>query len=249
VNELAAEGAILRDRRAVRACELISTDKARRELKRLAQGADGAPLTRDAQAALKRLELKPYTAPAGKMAGASDAALPRLLAWRPGNGHDPPAPGRDAAASPARTAKQDGTAGPVLAPTRKGIPMECSDFITFLYTADLDRADSFYGSKLGLRLVLDQGTCRVYRVGPNAYLGLCRARPGREQSARGVIITFITEDVEGRHAELRSRGVVFESAPAFNRDYNITHCFLRDPDGHLLEIQRFEDPKWRRSDC
>lgn len=125
--------------------------------------------------------------------------------------------------------------------------MDCSDFIAFLYTVDLEQADAFYRGKLRLPLVADQGTCRIYRICQHACLGLCRARPGREPSARGAIITFVTDDVEGRYAELRNRGVAFESAPAFNPDYNITHCFLRDPDGHLLEIQRFEDPKWRRT--
>jgi len=38
------------------------------------------------------------------------------------------------------------------------------------------------------------------------------------------------------------RGVVFDSPPALNPKYNIYHCFLRDPNGYLLEIQRFEQP-------
>jgi catechol 2,3-dioxygenase-like lactoylglutathione lyase family enzyme len=124
-------------------------------------------------------------------------------------------------------------------------PMDCTDLVTFLYTADLERADDFYRGKLGLSLAVDQGRCRIYRVGPNAYLGLCRATPGREPCSTGVIITFVTEDVEERHAELRGRGVTFESGPERNLEYNITHCFLRDPDGHLLEIQRFEDSGWQ----
>jgi catechol 2,3-dioxygenase-like lactoylglutathione lyase family enzyme len=27
-----------------------------------------------------------------------------------------------------------------------------------------------------------------------------------------------------------------------NRDYDICHCFLRDPNGYLIEIQRFLHP-------
>lgn len=123
--------------------------------------------------------------------------------------------------------------------------MDCTDVITFLPTADLERADDFYRGKLGLPLAVDQGRCRIYRVGANAYLGLCRATPGRAPCSPGVIITFVTDDVQARHAELRGRGVTFESAPERNLEYNITHCFLRDPDGHLLEIQRFEHPQWQ----
>lgn len=123
--------------------------------------------------------------------------------------------------------------------------MDFSEMITFATTADLERADAFYRGKLGLRLVADQGACRIYHVGGNAYLGLCRSKDGRAPTTGGMIITFVSADVERRYAELSERGVVFESEPKFNADYNITHCFLRDPDGRLLEIQRFEDSQWR----
>ncbi len=29
-----------------------------------------------------------------------------------------------------------------------------------------------------------------------------------------------------------------------NPEYRIYHCFLRDPDGYQIEIQRFDDPAW-----
>lgn len=36
--------------------------------------------------------------------------------------------------------------------------------ITFLPVADLQRSAAFYEATLGLPLVVDQGTCRIYRV-------------------------------------------------------------------------------------
>jgi catechol 2,3-dioxygenase-like lactoylglutathione lyase family enzyme len=54
----------------------------------------------------------------------------------------------------------------------------------------------------------------------------------------------VSRDVDGWHQHLAARGVVFEQPPQLNDRYNIYHCFLRDPDGHLLEIQRFLDPAW-----
>jgi hypothetical protein len=59
-----------------------------------------------------------------------------------------------------------------------------------------------------------------------------------------VIVTLVTQDVDGWYARLLERGIAFEKAPAFNPDYNIYHCFLRDPNEYLLEIQRFCDPAW-----
>ncbi|MFH1864757.1 MAG: VOC family protein [Candidatus Eisenbacteria bacterium] len=115
---------------------------------------------------------------------------------------------------------------------------------TFCYTRDLARTAQFYEEVLGLPLVLDQGGCRIYRTAENAYLGFC----GREDVERpaGVILTLVTDDVDAWHARLAGRGVEFEREPAPNPEYGIYHCFLRDPNGYLLEIQRFDDPDWNR---
>jgi hypothetical protein len=32
--------------------------------------------------------------------------------------------------------------------------------------------------------------------------------------------------------------------PTYNERYQIYHLFARDPNGYLIEIQRFEDPRW-----
>lgn len=117
--------------------------------------------------------------------------------------------------------------------------------ITFCYTRDLDTTAEFYESLLGLPLVLDQGGCRIYRAASGAYLGFCE----REEAARpeGVILTLVTEDVDGWYERLHTAGVEFDKAPARNPDYKIYHCFLKDPNGYVIEIQRFEDPRWTTS--
>ncbi|MBD3349362.1 MAG: VOC family protein [Candidatus Eisenbacteria bacterium] len=114
--------------------------------------------------------------------------------------------------------------------------------ITFCYTRDLDTTAEFYESVLGLPLVLDQGGCRIYRAASGAYLGFCE----KEKTARpeGVILTLVTEHVDGWHERLKAAGVEFEKAPALNPEYKIYHCFLKDPNGYVIEIQRFEDPRW-----
>jgi catechol 2,3-dioxygenase-like lactoylglutathione lyase family enzyme len=117
--------------------------------------------------------------------------------------------------------------------------------VTFCYTADLEKTARFYEEVLGLPLALDQGACRIYRVAGRAFLGFCR----REEAARpeGIILTLVADDVDGWARRLLERGVVLEKPPAFNPAYNIYHCFLRDPSGYLVEIQRFEDPRWPRA--
>jgi len=115
--------------------------------------------------------------------------------------------------------------------------------ITFCYTADLPATARFYEEVLELPMVLDQGGCRIYRTAGSAFLGFCsKVDAGTPE---GVILTLVTEDVDGCHRRLLDRGVVFEKGPEFNPEYNIYHCFLTDPNGYKIEIQRFEDPRWK----
>ena len=115
--------------------------------------------------------------------------------------------------------------------------------VTFCYTPDLHATAEFYERLLALPLSLDQGVCRIYRVAAGAHLGFCqRADAPRPQ---GVILTLVSDAVDEWYTRLSAHGVVFEKPPAHNADYNIYHCLLRDPNGYLVEIQRFEDPAWR----
>ena len=116
--------------------------------------------------------------------------------------------------------------------------------ITFLYTPDLVTTARFYEQIMDLELALDQGTCRIYHTGPHAFLGICE-RVGAVIDSGNVIFTLVTPDVDGWYVMLKEKGVSFEKPPAFNPRYKIYHCFLRDPNGYLIEIQRFEDPRWQ----
>lgn len=120
--------------------------------------------------------------------------------------------------------------------------MPFSGAVTFCYVRDLERSARFYGELLGLDLALDQGACRIYRVTDTAYVGFCT----REDAPRpgGVILTFLTPEVDEVCARLAERGVVFEKPPQQSPRFRIYHAFLRDPDGYLVEIQRFDDPVW-----
>jgi catechol 2,3-dioxygenase-like lactoylglutathione lyase family enzyme len=124
--------------------------------------------------------------------------------------------------------------------------MEISSFqqqVTFLYTRDLEKCAVFYQGVLGLQLVLDQGTCRIYQVCPNGFIGLCQ-NPDAPQHPQGVVFTMISDDIDGWYTRLREQHIPVEKPPAINPKYNIYHLFVRDPNGYLIEIQRFLDPAW-----
>jgi catechol 2,3-dioxygenase-like lactoylglutathione lyase family enzyme len=118
--------------------------------------------------------------------------------------------------------------------------------VTFLYSRDLATAARFYEQVLALPLVLDQGTCRIYRVAGEAFVGICQRddAPPPDPSGRPVILTLVSQDVDGWHRYLLDRGVAIENPPTLNEDFNIYHLFCRDPDGYLVEVQRFGDARW-----
>ena len=76
-----------------------------------------------------------------------------------------------------------------------------------------------------------------------AYIGLCQT--GQTQKVQdkqpNVIFTLVTQQVDEWYQYLQKRGVEFEKPPSHNQKYKIYHCFLRDPNGYLIEIQRFEN--------
>ncbi len=115
--------------------------------------------------------------------------------------------------------------------------------ITFLYTEDLAKTAHFYEEVLALPLVLDQGGCRIYRVREGAYLGACE-REDALRPTNGVIVTLVTPEVDAWYARLKEHDVPVEKGPAVNEEYRIYHCFVRDPNGYLIEFQRFLDEDW-----
>jgi catechol 2,3-dioxygenase-like lactoylglutathione lyase family enzyme len=112
--------------------------------------------------------------------------------------------------------------------------------ITFLTTRDRARTGDFYERVLGLPLARDQGDCRIYRVSANAFIGFCERASAPEP--RGVILTLVSDEVDAWYQRLSAQGIAFDKPPTYNPRYRIYHCFLLDPNGYVIEIQRFDEP-------
>ena len=54
----------------------------------------------------------------------------------------------------------------------------------------------------------------------------------------------VPDHIARGYRRLADAGVPFEKEPAHSPEYGIYHCFFRDPNGYLLEIQQFDDPGW-----
>jgi len=115
-------------------------------------------------------------------------------------------------------------------------------FISFLPSSDLVRSADFYERVLGLSLTLDQGTCRIYRVTDTAFLGVCQRETFTD--VQPVITTLVADDVDGWCEEIVAADWPIDVGPEHSQNYQLYHAFFKDPDGNLLEIQRFDDPQW-----
>jgi len=63
-----------------------------------------------------------------------------------------------------------------------------------------------------------------------------------------VVFTLVVEDVDAACAALEKAGAQVEVRPRFNPRYKIYQFFARDPNGHLIEVQRFMNPDCKPDD-
>jgi catechol 2,3-dioxygenase-like lactoylglutathione lyase family enzyme len=117
--------------------------------------------------------------------------------------------------------------------------------VTFIYTKDLDGTCRFYAETLGLRMVLDQGPCRIFRTGPSGFLGIC-SRPNRHVEPKGVVLTMVTPEVDAWYERLKSAGATLDGPPERSEEFNVYCFFARDPNGYMIEFQTFLSPDWPR---
>ena len=117
--------------------------------------------------------------------------------------------------------------------------------ITFLYYEDLDAAQQFYETVLGLELVEDQGWAKIYQVNGTAFVGLVDEAHGslKAQPENAVIITFVVDDVPGWYQHLRENNVTILREYGRSDTIQIEYFFAEDPGGYVLEFERFLKPE------
>lgn len=108
---------------------------------------------------------------------------------------------------------------------------------------DVDRAERFYESVLGLR--------KLYRFGDLAFFDCAGVRlmlgksDDPEAIARHSALYFRCADIAFARAELEARGAIFSDTPhciARMEDHDLWMTFFGDPDGHVLALM-CEAPK------
>ena len=110
-----------------------------------------------------------------------------------------------------------------------------------LGVGDVDRAEEFYGAKLGLRKLFRFGDLSFFDCAGVRLLVEKSAEPGKSAS----VLYFRCADIALARRELQAKGVVFTDAPhliAPMEDHDLWMSFFTDPDGHILALM-CEAPK------
>ena len=111
--------------------------------------------------------------------------------------------------------------------------------ITWVYCKDLEEAARFYGDVLELPLSRDAGAARIYQAGDQALIGVCREFENRRANPEGGMITLLRDDVDGWYSRLQAKGATLHGAPEKIEQFGIYSFFCEDPNGYVIEVQKF----------
>lgn len=115
--------------------------------------------------------------------------------------------------------------------------------LVFLYYPDLDAAELFYTSLLGLEKVLDYGFARICRISQTTYIGLVDETKGMHDPGepKTVTLALVTDEIDGWYDYLVEQGVEMRG-PLGDAARHPTRGFVAyDPAGYFLEFERFLD--------
>lgn len=118
---------------------------------------------------------------------------------------------------------------------------EVKELITFFYYEDLEKAAKFYQEVMGFELVVDQGFAKIFKVANSAYMGVVDEKKGahRANPIKPVELTVIVSDPDAWYVYLKEKGIQPISEPRTIEALNLRMFLLNDPEGYLIEIQKF----------
>lgn len=112
-----------------------------------------------------------------------------------------------------------------------------------LTVESVERSIEFYGGKLGLRVEVNASPAfALIRAGGGGTIGLLSLTEARKDGVeetsraqkRAIHVELSTDDLDGLHEELKSRGVVFHQPPHDEPWERSMTAF--DPDGYAVEF-------------
>lgn len=116
--------------------------------------------------------------------------------------------------------------------------MEYTSLVTFIYYENLKYGISFLEDILGLKLVMDQGFARVYKVSEKGYLGIV-TKESRMNIKEDTLISLSTRNVTKAYAKISKMEVENLSEITQFPQIPLQSFFFEDKEGHHFEIQEF----------
>jgi predicted enzyme related to lactoylglutathione lyase len=113
--------------------------------------------------------------------------------------------------------------------------------ITFFYYEDLAKASEFYEKVMGFQLVQDQRWAKIYRINDSSYVGCVDGSVGYHKPSddKPVMLTVVVKDPDAWYTHLREHGAETLNEPHDDEELNLRIFLLRDPEGYVIEIQKF----------
>ncbi len=121
----------------------------------------------------------------------------------------------------------------------------------FIVSADVERSRRFYTEVLGGRVVFGpeptyvelSNSWIIINVGggPTDDKPTVTLEPPTDPDRVSSFLNIRVKDVQAVYAEWSSRGAQFVTPP-IQHEYEI-RCYIRDPDGYLIEVGQTTDPK------
>ncbi len=122
----------------------------------------------------------------------------------------------------------------------------------FIVSADVERSQRFYTDVLGGELVLSSGDLRYVALansfiiinvggGPTDDKPTVSLEPPRDLDRVSSFLNIRVADIAAVYAEWSARGAQFLTPPK-QHEFEI-RCYIRDPDGHLIEVGQTTDPE------
>ncbi|MCW4049873.1 MAG: VOC family protein [Candidatus Bathyarchaeota archaeon] len=116
--------------------------------------------------------------------------------------------------------------------------------LTFFYYKDLAKAGNFYEEIMGFQLVQDQKWAKIFKINDNAYMGCVDGNIGyhKPSEKKPVMLTVIVGDPDAWYVHFKKHGVETLNEPHDDEELNLRIFLLEDPEGYVIEIQKFYKP-------
>ena len=116
--------------------------------------------------------------------------------------------------------------------------------ITFFYYNDLTKATEFYEKIMGFDFIVDQEWAKIFRVNGRALMGCVDGNRGyhKPDETKPVMLTVVVDDPDEWFNHFKKNNIETLNEPHDIDEMGLRVFLLKDPEGYVIEIQKFYEP-------